>query len=64
MVQTDSSTRLDGYARRLLLIMAVSENKKIIDQDMADRCIQLVEWQRRVRDAYQLDRFVLFRNSI
>ena len=51
--QTEFTKRLDGYGRRILLIMAISENKKAIDLDMAERCISLLEWQRQVREAYQ-----------
>ena len=51
--QTEFTRRLDGYGLRLLQIMAISEGQKAIDSDMAERCISLLEWQRKVREAYQ-----------
>jgi hypothetical protein len=50
---TEFTRRLDDYGRRLLLIMAVSENKKEIDEDMARRVISLLEWQKVVREVHQ-----------
>jgi hypothetical protein len=50
---TEFTRRLDDYGRRLLLIMAVSENKKEIDEDMARRVISLLEWQKVVREIYR-----------
>jgi hypothetical protein len=51
--QTEFTTRLDGYGLRFLQIMAISENKKEIGIEMAERCISLLEWQKQVREAYQ-----------
>jgi hypothetical protein len=50
---TEFTRRLDDYGRRLLLIMAISENKREIDEDMALRVITLLEWQRKVRELFQ-----------
>lgn len=35
------------------MVMAVSEMKKVIDLDMAERAISLLEWQKEVRESYQ-----------
>ena len=50
---TEFTRRLDDYGRRLLLIMAISENKKEIDEDMAGRVIALLNWQLKVREIHQ-----------
>ncbi len=50
---TEFTRRLDDYGRRLLLIMAISENKKEIDEGMAGRVISLLEWQKKVREMHQ-----------
>jgi len=51
--KTEFTRRLDGYGLRLLLVMAISENKKMVDVEMAERCVKLLEWQKHVREAYQ-----------
>lgn len=50
---TEFTRRLDDYGRRLLLIMAISENKKEIAEDMAKRVISLLDWEKQVREMYQ-----------
>jgi hypothetical protein len=49
----DASRRLDGYARRLLQLTAVSERKKFIDEDMVSRVFKLVDWQIKARRLYE-----------
>ncbi len=54
---TEFTRRLEGYGLRLLLIMAISEKKKEVDEDMAKRVIKLLEWQRKVRETHQPSNF-------
>jgi len=35
------------------MVMALSERKKSVDLNMAERAISLLEWQKKVREAYQ-----------
>ncbi len=51
--RTDFTKRIETYGSRLLLLMAASEGKNSISLDMAERCISLMEWQVKVREAYQ-----------
>jgi hypothetical protein len=51
--RNDFTKRLESYGLRLLQIMAISEKKTEIDLDMVERVITLLEWQKRVREAYQ-----------
>jgi len=48
----DSTKRLETYGLRILMIMALSEKKHVIDVEMAKRCIQLLDWQKEVREIY------------
>ena len=45
--------RLDAYALRLMLLLAVNEAKRAIDADVVNKAIALVEWQLRIRQAYE-----------
>jgi len=54
----DSTKRLETYGLRILMIMALSEKKHNIDAEMAGRCIQLLEWQKEVREVYHPVEFV------
>lgn len=49
---SDYTKRLETYGLRILMLMALSEKKFTIDESMAKRCIQLLEWQKEVREAY------------
>lgn len=51
--RTDFTKRIETYGSRLLLLMAASEGMNSISLGMAERCINLMEWQVRVREAYQ-----------
>jgi len=44
--------RLDVYALRLMLLLAVNERKTHIDEDAADCAVRLCDWQLAVRRAY------------
>ena len=46
------SKRLDGYARRLMVLLAINEGKFVIDDEIAKRTIDLVEWQLEMRKIY------------
>jgi len=50
---SDFTKRLETYGLRILMLMALSEKKRSINEDMAKRCIQLLEWQKEVRESYQ-----------
>lgn len=49
----DASRRLDGYARRFLQLMAISERKTHIDEDMVKRVFKLIDWQIKARRLYE-----------
>jgi hypothetical protein len=51
--ESESCVRLDGYLRRLQLIMAISEGKREIDRDLMERCIALIDWQMEIRKMFQ-----------
>ena len=42
-------TRLDTIGHRLLLLLAVNEKKDIIDKDVMEKCLKLIEWEKKVR---------------
>lgn len=44
--------RLDVYALRLMLLLAVNDQKDHIDEDTAARAVRLCNWQLAVRRAY------------
>lgn len=48
----DLATRLDTYSLRLMLILAINEDLKLIDERIAERAIELCNWQLRVRKVY------------
>jgi hypothetical protein len=43
--------RLDGYALRLMPLLAVNSGKLQVDLEIVEQVLSLVEWQRRVREA-------------
>jgi putative DNA primase/helicase len=43
--------RLDGYALRLMPLLAVNSSKLQVDLKIVEQVLSLVEWQRRVREA-------------
>jgi len=44
--------RLDGYAFRLTCLLALNEKKSIVDIDIANKVIDLVNWEYSVRQTY------------
>ncbi|KKL71780.1 hypothetical protein LCGC14_2091520, partial [marine sediment metagenome] len=46
------SKRLDAYAHRLMMLLALNESKTVVDIDIANKVIDLVNWQFTVRQAY------------
>jgi len=48
----DFTKRLDTYGLRFMQIMCISEDVRVITQDIVERVIELLEWQRRVRRIY------------
>lgn len=46
------SKRLDGYALRLLILMAANKKQSMIDDQMVDDVISLVNWQFDMRQMY------------
>lgn len=49
------STRLEAYGLRLLELFAVNEGKSAINEDMVERVIKILNWQRLVREVYDPD---------
>jgi len=49
----ETSTRLDTYGSRFMMILAASEGRTSIDADLVARVISLLEWQKNVRILYQ-----------
>ena len=47
--RSEVSRRLDTYALRLMMIMAVNEGLGEIDKELVQRIIALVEWEKKVR---------------
>lgn len=50
--RNDYTKRLDTYGLRFMQIMCLSEDTRVITQDVVERVIELLEWQRRVREIY------------
>jgi len=44
--------RLDTYALRFMMLLAVNEMKKTIDQGIVEKVIRLMDWQLAVRQLY------------
>lgn len=44
--------RLDGYALRLMLLMAINQKSRYIDAEIISNAIELVDWQLLIRQAY------------
>nr|WP_243137605.1 DUF3987 domain-containing protein [Desulfofundulus thermobenzoicus] len=50
---SEHSKRLDAYAKRLMILLAVSQdNLESIDSETVNKVIKLVDWQYNVRKAY------------
>jgi len=45
-------TRLEGYSLRFMQLLAVNEQKDIIDVDIVEKAITLMDWQLNVRQLY------------
>jgi hypothetical protein len=50
--RNDYTKRLDTYGLRFMQIMCVSEDVRVITQDIVERVIKLLEWQKIVRQIY------------
>jgi hypothetical protein len=50
--RNDFTKRLDTYGLRFMQIMCLSEDSRSITQDIVDRVIELLEWQKKVRAIY------------
>lgn len=50
--QSIHSKRLDGYALRLMLLMAINLKAKEIDKEIVSNAIELVDWQLIMRQTY------------
>jgi len=46
------SKRLDGYALRILILMAVNKKQDVIDDQMVEDVISLMDWQLEMRQMY------------
>jgi hypothetical protein len=55
--KSDTGSRLDGYMKRLLQIMALDENTLTIDINMVERAMEICRWQRQVRLVHQPVRY-------
>ncbi len=52
MSPSEHNKRLDGYAHRLMCLLALNEKRDIIDMDIANKVIKLIDWQFIVRQMY------------
>ena len=52
MPSSTHSKRLDGYAHRLMCLLALNEQKDAIDIDTANDVIDLIDWEFKVRQMY------------
>lgn len=50
--QSVHAKRLETYAMRLMPLLAVNELKNCVDEEIASKVIQLMDWQYRVRRRY------------
>ncbi len=47
--RTIHAKRLDTYAMRFMILLALNERKRVIDTDVIDKVIRLMNWQLEVR---------------
>jgi len=52
MSRSIHAKRLDGYALRLMLLMAINLKAREIDKEIVSNAIELVDWQLLMRQAY------------
>jgi hypothetical protein len=48
--QSIFTKRLDTYGHRLMILFCANEKKTKVTQDIAERVVRVLEWQRRVRE--------------